>query len=465
MGGREVTAADVVAFFRYFFTGYLGNNYPFLSDMKNLEKSIYVSPTDKWAVVMKFQPGLSGGNHVYGAQAHNQIAPPEVYQKYGTPITDWRLDVGSGPFILKDYVTASSVTYAKNPDYWMRDPFFPENQLPYVDAFKILIIPDRSTQMAALRTGQLATLNTVEAEDAESLMKTNPELKWQQTLGSVPVIHFRIDTKPFDDIKVRQALVLAINNQELADQYYGGKAALFSYPIGATSDFSDIYLPLEKMPTEPTLSGSRASVPELYGYHPDKARQLLAEAGYPNGFQTEVLTWSRDVDLLSVIKEYWAKIGVDLKLDLKDPTVYTSMSQRFTYSQMIISDTTLSWPIMSALRPGLVQNRSRIFDDPVIEPLYFEMSRRYYDTAKQKLAVTLPLAEVLPNLPEDIGRLKWPTYVNEQAWMAILPNPYIYTMWQPWLKQFQGELVSFHDTFAYANYAWIDQELKKAMGR
>ena len=94
----------------------------------------------------------------------------------GPDTWDWNTISGTGPFILKDFIAASALIYERNPNYWDHDPFFPENQLPYVDGVNILIIPDRSTQQAALRVGKIDVRAELIAEEWASLMKTDPEL-------------------------------------------------------------------------------------------------------------------------------------------------------------------------------------------------------------------------------------------------------------------------------------------------
>ena len=83
----------------------------------------------------------------------------------------------------------------------------------------------------------------------------------------------RMDQKPFNDIRVRRAMNLAINKKEIIDSFYGGNAEMHTYPFPPS--FKDVYTPLEKLPP---------SARELYTYNPEKAKKLLAEAGYPNGF-------------------------------------------------------------------------------------------------------------------------------------------------------------------------------------
>ena len=69
---------------------------------------------------------------------------PEAVKKWGN-LNDWHHAIGTGPFILKDFVSGSSATLIKNPNYWGYDERYPQNKLPYVDTVKFLIIPDEAT--------------------------------------------------------------------------------------------------------------------------------------------------------------------------------------------------------------------------------------------------------------------------------------------------------------------------------
>jgi len=76
-------------------------------------------------------------------------------------INDWHHAIGTGPFILTDFVSGSSATLVKNPNYFGHDERYPQNQLPYVDNLSVLIIPDDATALAGLRTGKIDALDQI----------------------------------------------------------------------------------------------------------------------------------------------------------------------------------------------------------------------------------------------------------------------------------------------------------------
>ncbi|MBI2328363.1 MAG: ABC transporter substrate-binding protein [Chloroflexi bacterium] len=445
VGGREFTAEDALfALRRGYAPGrYFRNRAAYLTDMKNPENSIYIHPQDPWAVVIKTEPGMVGLAWESVGANSAQMYPPEVVAKYGA-VNDWRNVVGTGPFVLKDYVSASSITYVRNASYWDTDVFFPENRLPYLDGIRVYIIVDRSTMAAALRTGKIDSVFDFDIEEAKSLTKTTPQLESQSYVGSgYNRIAMRMDDPglPWADIRVRQALMMAIDYKAMRDNLYLGEADILKYPTYPVAEYADIYVPLEKQPE---------IVQKMFGYHPDEARQLLAAAGYPNGFVTEVVAWSTpQADELSVVKDYWAKIGVDLKIDIRDFVTYTKMGRLpITYKHMYKTEGSAANVFsLGAVRKGHPANNGNVYDKRV-EEAFEAMMEAYFDPSVQR-----PIArEISP-------------YLNEQAYHIQLPEPRAYSLWWPWLKGYYGaHYISRLSTFRHPRHVWLDQELKKAMG-
>ncbi len=400
-----------------------------------------VTATDKWTVTIKTAPGMAGVVYRY-VSFYMKTVPREAVEKYGN-LADWRNAVGTGPFMLEDYVSGSSATFVRNPNYWMKDPVGPGkgNQLPYLDSVKWLTIPDASTRMAAMRTGKTDFLLWVEIEDARSLMKTNPEVKYVSSPSGAPMaLHMRIDKGlPQSDLKVRRALSMAVNLEEIKNTYYYGQAVVLNYPAMAIPDWADIYTPLEKLPAETR---------ELFTYNPDKAKQLLAEAGYPNGFKSEVVCYKDQVDMLSIIKSYWAKIGVDLKIDVREYSVYASVGTSKSYADMYMHSADAATPEQfSRVRAGNIDNYGMI-NDPKIEAAYKTVAGNFFNEALKRQTYR----EIHP-------------YILSQAYLIVMPSSNVYNFWHDWVKNYHGEryMPTWASTDFFLTYVWLDQDLKEKM--
>jgi len=433
--GREMTAEDVVFSINYVWAAeksYHNKSFPYKDYI------VSITAPDEWTVAIKSAPGKAA---IVWEWTSNRlkIIPPEPVKEFGN-FSDWRNNCGTGPYMLKDYVSGNSATFVRNPDYWRMDPAHPENRLPYPDGLKYLIIPDASTRLAALRTAKIDQLGAITWEDAESIFKSNPELKHVKVMPSgAPAIHMRVDkpTIALHDVRVRRALMLAIDNHAIKDSYYGGHAEILAHPITPMAEFSDIFIPPEKLP---------AQLRELYEYHPDKAKQLLQEAGYPDGFKTEVVCHNAQVDLLSIVKAYLEKVGVEMELSVKEYSIWSSMGTRKQHEQMYMGPGTSSTTCFRfpRLMPGVTFNYSNA-NDPVIKDAYNAIASAWPDEAKRRKLMK-------DAVPHVIG----------QVYMLILPAAHGYTFWQPRLRRYHGELGigtlgSFWD---WPKYVWIDEDAK-----
>jgi len=435
--GREMDADDVVYNIKRLWYD-CKTSYEYTSF--GPEYLVSAEAPDKWTVVCKGKPGTAG--RVYELLAEFvKIYPPEAIEQYGD-MEDWENACGTGPFILVDYVTGSSATFERFDNYWMKDPFHPDNQLPYVDGVKMLFISDLSTRLSALRTGKIEHLVT-QWQDAESLIDTNPELKYMEYLsGYTSVINMRVDKPdlPWHDIRVRQALNMAVNNKEILDTYNGGHGIVLAYPVAPVGFFADMYTPLEELPED---------IRELFEYHPDKARQLLAEAGYPDGFKASVICHAATpthVDLLSIVKEMWADIGVELEIDIREYGAYTGLLYGHKQPELIMGFAAGVLPFsMCEEQSTHILNFSRI-NDPTLEADTEFYVTKYFDIP----TISARMKERVPHMLRI-------------AQFVPLPWQNAFTFWQPWVKGYAGELEPGFQDVDYPRFLWIDQDLKEEL--
>jgi peptide/nickel transport system substrate-binding protein len=175
--------------------------------------------------------------------------------------------------------------------------------LPFVDKITYRFIKDEATFVTALRTAKLDVLEAVRWSHVDELKKNAPKIQWNRYLANGgQFISMRMDTKPLDDIRVRRALNLAVNKQEIIKSYYGGNAEMLAYPMHPTD--TGYYEPLEQMPD---------SVKELYTYNPAKAK-LLAEAGCPMASRSRCRLQQRQGDMLQMVAAYLEKVGVKMEI-------------------------------------------------------------------------------------------------------------------------------------------------------
>jgi peptide/nickel transport system substrate-binding protein len=375
------------------------------------------------------------------------VYPHEVVEKYGN-MNEWKNSVGTGPFYLTDYVRSSVMTFKRNPNYWQTDPvgLGKGQQLPYVDAIKAVIIPDASTQQSAVRTGQIDTMMVGTLDTLNSLLGTAPDLMVSKYIPTNPMqIFMRLDKPelPFSNIKVRQALTMAIDYNTIIKDLYGGEAKLPSFPIAPIPELKNAYLSLEEAPE---------AVKAFYTYDVVKAKQLLSDGGFPNGFKTSVICVAASVDYLSVIKDYWSKVNVDLTITTVEIGVMNSYWAARSFPEMLYYLQASSGTYVRMLNiygTGVGWNLSCV-NDPKVNAARDSTLLAF--AAGNDAEVDRVHKELMP-------------YVQEQDWAIQTPAAAAYTVWWPWLKGYHGEQSpGICNGGRWVKYVWIDQALKKSMG-
>ncbi|MBI2836391.1 MAG: ABC transporter substrate-binding protein [Chloroflexi bacterium] len=448
VNGREMTADDVKS------------SLEIMRDTPNsrtvvaqpgLIKNMTVEKTGPWQVTVRtpVDPGV-GYCWLMGGGGVQYIWPKEWLERYGKT-NEWRNVVGTGPYMVSDVVSGSVLTLKRNPNYWQKDPVAPGkgNQLPYPDGVKLFTIPDLSTRLATMRTGKGDMVEDILREDAQSLFSSRPSLQSIKHLSSYAiVVAMRLDKEdlPYSKLKVRQALMMATDFEAIKRDIYVGEADILAIPVD--SRIKDIYKPLEELP---------ASVQSLYKYNPEGAKQLLAEAGYPGGFKAKMVVKSvtRDLDLAAVVEAMWAKVGVDLEIQPRETSVFQSLARSRLYEETFLESGFVQHsPFATRYSSSAYRgtgSRSYVNDppgkDPVMEKLF------------QTMTANFPLN---PAKGDQALREKIP-YILEQAFYIPLPTPFIYRIWQPWVKGYYGEGSLAGTAEAWAAHPWVDQDLKEQM--
>ena len=232
MNGRELTAQDIE--YNYHRWLGLGSGFTEPSEWSTYLKVIKwesITATDKYTVVMKLKEPFLTALHRIMVATGAFVLPPEVIKQHGD-LQDWRNLVGTGPYELTDWVEGSSFTHTKIPDYWGFDEKYPQNRLPYIDKLVGLIIKEEATYIAGLRAGRIdflgkpAGLSDITSVDVlDSLRKTNPEIELFPWWDRSETVYGLLTTKPpFDDIRVRQAMQMALDLETINSTYFKGTA-------------------------------------------------------------------------------------------------------------------------------------------------------------------------------------------------------------------------------------------------
>ncbi|NLW55077.1 MAG: ABC transporter substrate-binding protein [Firmicutes bacterium] len=207
--------------------------------------------------------------------------------------------IGTGPFRFVEYRPGQRVVLEKFADYWQAG-------LPLLDKVEFRIIPDREAALIALKNGTVDIFPRIEPNRIAELSEEFYTLQEKQNL--VQVLALNLKRPPYNDLRVRQAINYALNKDELIE------LAAFGFGTKLGSGFS----PAMAEFYEPGLE-------DLYPHNITKAKQLLAEAGYPEGFRTVLSVpsnYSFHVDTAQIIVEQLKKVGIEAEIELVEWAVW-----------------------------------------------------------------------------------------------------------------------------------------------
>jgi peptide/nickel transport system substrate-binding protein len=355
------------------------------------------------------------------------IIAPEVVQHFGD-LKKPESAIGTGPFLLERYEPNVKTVFKRHPEYFRTGQ-------PYVDGVEWLVLEDDSTGLAMYRTGQIDCGPwhwwAVRQQDLEALKKTHPHLVYQDFLSNVlHVIFMRTDQPPFNDVRVRRAISHAIDRQGLLEAVWGRGEPTPAVSLGLL----EWSLPIDQL-------GVGA---KYYQYDPKEGRRLLAEAGYPKGFKTQLTVTNglgRDfIDDAQLVQRYLKDVGIEVELKLQEYGAYVATTAQGKYEGMARGPFGIAWepdsPLYRAFAPDSSTNISHV-NDPKLTALLKEQRRTNDLETRRKIIF-------------DLQR-----YAAEQQYYVYLFSVGITGTWQPYVKNYAP-----NPSFDYGSRAaalWLDR--------
>lgn len=223
------------------------------------------------------------------------IVPAKIIEKYPNL---GQVAFGSGPFMLEEFRGSERIILKRHPNFFL-------NPRPWLDEINIIVITEGSSLLAAFRSGQHDVSGAVLTKaDADDLMDDGDFVVDKFPSLFYPVIHLKIKRPPFDDPRVREAMDLALDRDDFINVIWSGEGQ-YNGPI----QWPQVKWALPQN-----------ELRSFYRYDPERARQLLAEAGLPDGFKTKMklpqLPGAAVVgDMAVLIKEHLGRVGIDVELD------------------------------------------------------------------------------------------------------------------------------------------------------
>ena len=280
--------------------------------------------------------------------------------------------IGTGPYKLAEWVRGDRIVLVKNPDYHVKG-------LPRLDRVTYRFVPDPNAALAALKAGEVdAAMFGIGPEHVPELQKDG---RFQVVIGETTsdvIMSMNNSRKPYTDIRVRRAITHGVSKPEVV------KGAMFGLGrvIGSNVD-----------PLNPYFVDMSGAMP----YDPAKAKKLLAEAGYPNGFETVLKVapqYLYTVRTGEVIADQLRKIGVKVKIEQIEWSQWLSRVWKDAEYDLTIIGHAESWDIANYANPKYYFR----YDSADFQKLFKESEVTVDDTARRELYVKMQrkLAEDAP---------------------------------------------------------------------
>jgi len=427
VNGRELTAEDV----RYTVERFLtlkGNANAYM--LRSVDK---VEALDRYTVKFTLKEPFAWFLDMLANPMAVAIVAREAVEKFGD-LKPAEAVIGTGPWMLEGYRPNVGYTFVRHPSYFAAG-------LPYIGRIEVTVDEDNASRTAAFLAGKYdlgwenpGVINRSDwIQIKDTLRSKRPNLKTLEFPGNVGNhLSMRVDQKPFSDLRVRQAMSMALDRKALIEAIYEGVGV--ANPPGVPVALRDWSLPVDQL-------GEGA---KNFAYDPKEARRLLAAAGYPNGF-SGTICWATYgstivVDHSQLIVKYLKDVGIDATLDTKEYGAYITTCFYGKFDSMAFGPQT---PFLDGdnylfgyYYPGELKNQSHV-NDPVVADMIIRQ-RRTLDPAKRR--------EVIHDIQRYLARQVYYTTSVGQVYTAV---------WDGALKNYGPNLG--YDYGGRLLAAWLDR--------
>ncbi len=285
---------------RYNFERFLGPEKPLKASLHTpIIKSVDVVDESTVRFNLKVPFAFFLNNLAHSATA---IVSPAAHQKWGKDLT--LHPVGTGPFKFVDWVRGDHITLARNDDYF--------EGKPRLDQIVIKTVREDSARVLGLEAGDYDLIVRIPPEEVGRLTR-NEKLRIEADQSNRALrIGINASRKPFDDVRVRQALNYAVDKESIVKNIYQGLAMVIPTMVGPLNTG---YAPIKGYP-----------------YDPAKAKKLLAEAGYPTGFKAALWTpkgrYLKDFELAQAVQQQLQAVGVEVSFQSFEWAAYLSLLKK-----------------------------------------------------------------------------------------------------------------------------------------
>jgi len=232
---------------------------------------------------------------------------PTAIKQYGNDIV--LHPVGAGPFKMKEAVEGDHITLVRNEQYYLKGK--DGLPLPYLDEIVIRVITDEPVKVTNLQSGDIDITDYLNAATSLDTLKTNKKIEVMKTTAGD---HFALYPNhlhaPLNDVRVRLAINYALDKQTICNALTRGYGNVAPFPVSACQWFYNDYDPVS--------------------YNPEKAKQLLTEAGYPNGFSIKLQNIAREPDntIVQAVQSQLKQVGIDVQIEGLERNAWVALFAR-----------------------------------------------------------------------------------------------------------------------------------------